>query len=398
MIMTRPRILAAAFGLILMFCVLAPTGTSLAMDQAQILQAFPGTKDFGNRRFGVPPVLVTVGQPLAADLRFSIPLPSQKWKRMGPLGQALAPPDSGGEAPVDTLLLAGFCDPRGVDYGRIEVVAHLLNEEVSKADWLLAVMNRSGYTILETRNALGLAGNGFEVLARLSPRAEKGMASQPVLCRAMVYRGESALYVVRCLARTGAFEEYALAFAAACYYFSPDKKPKPFLVGPWKEHCLTAGMCYVGPGQKRLQVLPLGGGGQEHFFELARRGETTGELHVIAWPKPKRSRADHAAHLAALFESMAKRGITTKFAGGAIEAFRKTDPKRACYYKGRAWHGGGDVEIMIMGMGDKGPGALVWLLTTGQFADLPAWMQNKRAFEVACSTLEIAPPQKAPQK
>ena len=396
--MTRQKAISLILGLALAVCALAAAQLSHAMNQAQILQAFPGTKDFGNRRFGVPPVLVTVGEPLSATLRFSIPLPSAQWKRLGPLGFALTGPDAGEDAPVDTLMLAGFTDPRGTEYGRIEVVAHLLNEEVSEADWLLAVMNSSGYTIVETRNAVGMAGDGFEVLARLSPRAEEGMAAQPVLCRAMVYRSERAFYVVRCLARAGAFEEHALAFAAACYYFSPDKRPKPFLVGAWKEHCLKAGMCYVGPGQKSLQVLPLGGGGQEHFFQLTRRGEITGELHVIGWPKPKRSRADLGAHLAALFESMAKRGISTEFAGGAIEAFRKSDPKRVCYYKGRAWRGKGDVELMILGTGDKGPGALIWLLTTGQFANLPAWMQNKRAFEVACSTLEIAKPEKAQKK
>ena len=396
--MTRQMMKSIALVLSLAIAPIFSAGTSPAMDQAQILQAFPGVNDFGSRRFGSPPVLVSVGEPLAAGLRFSIPLPSREWKLMGPLGRAMPGPGAEEDAPVDTLLLAGFCDPRGTDYGRVEVVAHLLNEEVSESDWLLAVMNRSGYTVLQTRRAMGLAGQCFEVLARLSPRAEKGMATRPVLCRAMVYRGESALFVVRCLARAGAFEEHALAFAAAGYYFSLDNRKKPFLVGAWKEHCLAAGLCYVGPGQKRLQVLPLEDGGREHFFELTRQGVATGELHVIAWPKPKRSRADLDAHVEALFESMAKRGISAKFIGGAIEAFRNTAPKRACFYKGRAWCGQGDVELMILGAGDKGPGAVVWLLTAGQFANLPAWMQNKRAFEVACRTLGLAAQAKAPQK
>ena len=334
---------------------------------------FPSALDLGRHQFARPPVEVSVTENLPQQFRCQVAVPSADWRRV--------PPEFGTGG---AQRLAGFVSPRGINGGVVEVLTHELKVEVNPVDWLLAVMIKAGATILKTRPGWGAAGRTYEVLALL-PKCEDGSAR---LVRAAVYRSGKRLFVVRCLAREKDFAALTFYFAAATLLFKPQPLAPEELVGNWAPYCLPAGLCFLGPGQGRAKVPWPGRAVQEAGYDLSLNGKITGTLHIKAIQPPELASATCDQRIKILVQSLKKRGVKVKWQGGGVQLHHLALPGKICFFRGKSWHQGNDLELYVFSWRGQQMGALVWMLTVGQVANLPAWMHNKRTFEIVCQSLK----------
>ncbi len=365
-----PAVLA---GIILLLAGLAAPAGAQPPRQDPYAVLFPSALDLGRHQFARPPLQVEVAENLPPEFRCQVAIPGADWRQVPPRF------GSGG-----AQRLAGFVSPRGINGGVVEVLTHELAVEVNPLDWLLAVMIKAGATILKTRPGWGAAGRTYEVLAIL-PKCQEGSVR---LVRAAVYRSGKRLFIVRCLARERDFATLTFYFAAATLLFMPQPLAPEELVGNWAPFCLPAGLCFLGPGRGRARVPWPGRAVQEAGYDLSLGGKVTGTLHVKAILPPELASATCDQRIKILKASLKKRGVSVKWQGGGVQLNHLALPGRICFFRGKGWHQGNDLELYVFSWRGKQMGALVWMLTVGQVANLPAWMHNKRTFEILCQSLK----------
>ena len=365
-----------AWGLVCCLLWAAPAAAASRGDTLAAL--FPDGLQLARHAFASPPVQVSLGAPLPAELAFTIALPAPDWCRVGP-DLSLQPAQR----------LAGFVSPRGRDFGVIEVLSHQLQAEVGLADWLLAMLSRSGVVVLKSRSAVAAGGPVFEALGVLSQA--KDDQRPPTLVRVAVMRSGQRLFIVRCLAREDAFAGLIYPFAAATLLFKPARVSPPTLVGNWRHQCLTkSGVCFLGPARGRAEV-PWGGRPvEEAGFELQQAGVITGTLHVKAVSGSEAAATGCEQRIQLLAQDLARRGVKVDWITGGIAVNHPNLGSGGCYYRGRGFLRGEEVELFVFSWSGRGRAVVVWLLSVGQLSNLPAWMQNKRAFEVVCRSLKLS--------
>lgn len=286
-----------------------------------------------------------------------------------------------------TRRLAGFVRPGGEAMVKVEVIRHRLEDEVEASDWLLALLVRSGVTVLLARPAQGATGQVFEALGLIPGRTQEGPRR---LLRASVSRQGRDLLVVRCLASPEEFADLAPAFAASTLLLRPKQVQPESLVGEWSEECLGGGICLRGPGQGQRSGLPGGGQGQEMAFSLVRQGVLGGRLVAELVEDPALAAASPAARLSRLQQRLADDGLDLTWSWSGMAVSLPHLPGKACLYQGRASRAGRDAECQVLIWSDGRRALTLWLAGVGQVSNLPFWLVNRRAFNLACAGLRSA--------
>ncbi len=356
-------------------CLAPPASAATPGDQLSVL--FPGSLALARHRFAAPPVQVTLGAPLPAELGFSITIPASDWCRVGP-----------DLTLKEAQRLAGFVSPRGRSFGVIEVMTHQLAAEVSPADWLVAMLVRSRVKVLRTRPAVSNGGPVFEALGVLP--LPPGSKQPATLLRVSVLRSGSRLFVVRCLAQKNAFAALVHHFAAATLLFKPARTEPPALLGEWSLQCLRNGVCFQGPARGRAEVPWPGRQVQEAGFNLSQQGVATGTLHVKAISGSELAGTACEQRIGVLGRDLARRGVQVQWTSGGIAVAHPNLGGSGCYYRGRAMKGGEDLELFVFSWNNERAAVVVWMLSVGQITNLPAYLQNKRAFELTCRSLKLS--------
>ncbi|MBI4798438.1 MAG: hypothetical protein HY794_06835 [Desulfarculus sp.] len=297
-----------------------------------------------------------------------IPLPEAPWLALP--AQELEP---------GTRRLAGLVWPLGEGTVQVELLAHRLSVEVAAADWLLALLVRAGATVLLARPDLGAAGEVFEALALLPARPGQ---AQRLLARLSVQRRGQDLYLLRCLAPSPQFAGLAQAFAAATLGWRPPGLAGGDLVGTWPETCLAGGLCLRGPGQPRQQ------GGQA-AWDLEQAGTVSGRLRAELSQGAAQAGRPAEERLRSVLAGLSREGLDLNWSLGGLNLNLPNLPGAACLYRGKAWRQGRDAELWALVWSDGQRQLCLWLVSVGQMSNMAAWMQNKRAFELAVRSLRL---------
>lgn len=362
--------------LLLALACLAPAAATAATPGDDLAVLFPDSLALARHSFAAPPVQVTLGQPLPPELAFTITIPAPNWCRVGP----------------DLSLkgakrLAGFVSPRGRAFGLIEVLSHDLDAEVGTADWLTAMLMRSQVKVLRTRPAVSNGGPVFEALGVLP--LPPGSKQPATLLRVSALRSGKRMLVVRCLARKDAFAALVHHFAAATLLFKPARVEPPALLGEWSMQCLQNGVCFQGPARGRAQVPWPDRQVREAGFDLAQQGVVTGTLHIKGVSGSELAGTACEQRIGVLGRSLAQRGVEVNWIGGGIAVDHPNLGGSGCYFRGRAVKDGEDLELFVFSWSNQRAAVVVWMLSVGQITNLPAYLQNKRAFELTCRSLKL---------
>jgi hypothetical protein len=288
------------------------------------------------------------------------------------------------ELEPDTRRLAGFVRPGEDALVKVEVLRHRLEEEVEASDWLLALLVRGGVTVLRARPANGAAGQVFEVLGLVPGRVQEGPQR---LLRASVLRQGRDLLVVRCLASPTEFADLAPAFAASTLLLRPEEIKPETVVGEWNEECLAGGICLRAPGARKFSESPGGSKGQGLVFALARQGVLGGRMVVELVEDPTLAAASPSTWLGRLQQRLADEGLDLAWSWSGMAINLPHLPGKACLYQGRASRAGRDAECQALFWSDGRRVLTLWLAGAGQLSNLPFWLVNRRAFNLACAGL-----------
>ncbi|MFH1059573.1 MAG: hypothetical protein V1797_12960 [Pseudomonadota bacterium] len=370
--------LTTYLGLLLLAACLAMTpglAQAAAPAPADWAKLFPASAQLDTKALAPALRQLTLGEPLPPPMRLRLLVPVAGWQKL---------PQQ--EVEPGTQRLAALIWPQAQGPIKVEVFAHRLAAEVDAADWLLALLVRGGATVLGTRQDLGLGGAVFEALAMLPARADEG---ETRLLRAAVLRRGQQLFMVRCLAPYRQFAELAQLFAACTLSLEPQAPQGEELIGQWPQTCLTGGLCLTGPGQPSRREGAAGAGAGLAVWDLIQEGVTTGRMQVRF--DPAQPGGLPAARIQALREDLAAQGLDLNWSLGSIRFDHTQLPGTACLVRGKGWHQGQDAELWALLWGDGQRTLKLWLVSVGQTTNLPAWMQNKRAFELALRSLRLGP-------
>lgn len=370
--------LTAYLGLVFLAACLAMTpglAGAAAPAPADWAKLFPAAAELDSKALAPALYQLTLGDPLPPPMRLRLLVPVADWQKL---------PQQ--EVEPGTQRLASLIWPQAQGPIKVEVFAHSLTAEVDAADWLLALLVRGGATVLGTRRDWGLGGAVFEALAMLPARADEG---ETRLLRTAVLRRGQQLFMVRCLAPYRQFPELAQLFAACTLSLEPQTPQGEELVGPWPQTCLTGGLCLNGPGQPSRQDNPADPSAGLAVWDLRQEGVTTGRLQARF--DPAQPGGLPAERIKALQVELAAQGLDLNWSLGSIRFDHTQLPGPACLVRGKGWHQGQDAELWALLWGDGQRTLSLWLVSVGQTTNLPAWMQNKRAFELALRSLRLGP-------
>lgn len=352
-----------------------PAGQPAGQGEDPWAPLFPNADQLEAHRFATPPVAIEVGSRAIPKDWFLVPVPDGNYKRVEG-----APAVNGAER------LASLVSPQGLAQGLVEVLRHDLDAEVDASDWLLNILRANRVRLLKTRAEVAQSGPVFEVLG-LMPAPAGVKLAEPLVTRVAVYRSGQSLYVVRALALRSAFAGLAYDFAASTLMFKIMDLKAPELVGAWREQCLGQ-VCYTGPGAAEPVQWPAGRSIKEYVYTLADGGRQTGSLHVKAVLPPEKAKTDPLKRIPLLVQSLAAEGYRIAAPQGVVAANHVNMPEKVYYFRGRGADPQGElVELFAFSTQTKAEAILVWMLTADAQADVEAWMRNKRAFEIVCSSL-----------
>lgn len=362
----RRRFLPACTLLVLLACLAWAAMAPPAGAEQDWDSLFPASSALETRGLNLREVVAD--SPAGA---WRIPLPEAPWQALP--AQELEP---------GTRRLAGLVWPLGEGTVQVELLAHRLGVEVAAADWLLALLVRAGATVLLARPDQGAAGEVFEALALLPARPGQ---PQRLLARLSVQRRGQTLYLLRCLAPSPQFAGLAQAFAAATLGWRPPGPASEEMVGSWPETCLDGGLCLRGPGQPRQQ-------GGLAAWDLGQAGAaSSGRLLAELSQGAAQAVRPAEEQLRSVLAGLSREGLDLNWSLSGLGFQHPRLPGAACLYRGKAWRQGRDAELWALVWSDGQRQLCLWLVSVGQMSNMAAWMQNKRAFELAVRSLRLDP-------